>query len=163
MGKIKELLIKNKEIILYLIFGVLTTVVSIVTFWLFCKFGVNELISNIISWIISVTFAFITNKIWVFEAKTNTKGKFLTQMFLFYSSRVVTLLVEEAIIAIFVTWLKMDSLLIKIIAQVIIIVLNYILSKIIVFRKEKTKKIDEVDKVDNNSQPAEEAKTEENI
>lgn len=140
MGKIKELLIKNKEIILYLIFGVLTTVVSIVTFWLFCKIGVNELISNIISWVISVTFAFITNKIWVFEAKSNTKSKFFIQMLLFYSSRVVTLLVEEAIIAIFVTWLKMDSLLIKIIAQVIIIVLNYILSKIIVFRKEKTKK-----------------------
>lgn len=128
---------KNKEVLLYLFFGVLTTVVSIAIFAL-CNvsFGINELVSNVISWIISVAFAFFTNRIWVFAAPTKTFAEFVRQMISFYGGRVFTLLLEEAIILIFVTILGMPGMVIKLIAQVVVIVGNYVISKLIVFKKK---------------------------
>lgn len=127
---------KNKEVLLYLFFGVLTTVVSIVVFAL-CNvtLGINELVSNVISWIVSVAFAFFTNRIWVFAAPTKTASEFVRQLISFYGGRVLTLVLEEAIILIFVTMLGMPSMVIKLVAQVIVVVGNYIISKIIVFGK----------------------------
>ena len=70
MEKIKELLKKYKFIILYGIFGVLTTIINIVTYALcYDMFNISNVVSNIIAWVLSVLFAFITNKIWVFESK----------------------------------------------------------------------------------------------
>ncbi len=135
MQKIRIFLTKHKETILYLIFGGLTTLVSIGVFWLFDSIiGLDALIGNVLSWIIAVTFAFITNKFYVFEVKT--KKGLLYQLLTFYSSRLLTFFFEEGMIAIFVTWLKFDSLMVKIILQVIVIIMNYFLSKFIVFRKK---------------------------
>lgn len=127
---------KNKEVLLYLFFGVLTTMVSIAVFAL-CNvtLGINELVSNVISWIVSVAFAFFTNRIWVFAAPTKTASEFVRQLISFYGGRVLTLVLEEAIILIFVTMLGMPSMVIKLVAQVIVVVGNYIISKIIVFGK----------------------------
>lgn len=129
---------KNKEVLLYLFFGVLTTVVSIVVFAL-CNvtLGINELVSNVISWIVSVAFAFFTNRIWVFAAPTKTATEFVRQLISFYGGRVLTLVLEEAIILIFVTILGMPGMVIKLVAQVIVIVGNYIISKLIVFKTNK--------------------------
>ena len=129
---------KNKEVLLYLFFGVLTTVVSIVVFAL-CNvtLGINELVSNVISWIVSVAFAFFTNRIWVFAAPTKTASEFVRQLISFYGGRVLTLVLEEAIILIFVTILGMPGMVIKLVAQVIVIVGNYIISKLIVFKTNK--------------------------
>lgn len=126
---------KNKEVLLYLFFGVLTTVVSIVVFAL-CNvtLGINELVSNVISWIISVAFAFLTNRIWVFAAPTKTAIEFIKQMISFYGGRVLTLLLEELIVLIFVTILGLPGMIIKLVAQVIVIVGNYVISKLIVFK-----------------------------
>ena len=127
---------KHKAVLLYLFFGGLTTVISIAVFWLFRRpFGLNELIANVISWVIAVLFAFFTNRVWVFRAPTKTAGEFFRQMGSFFGGRVVTLLIEEALLAVFITWLGFPDMPVKIAAQVIVIVLNYVISKLFVFKK----------------------------
>ncbi len=129
-----KLLKEKREIILYLIFGFLTTVISILVFALFTEvIPLNELIANIISFIIAVLFAFLTNRRWVF--KNNDKQPFLLQGIKFYSARLITLFIEELIIFIFITLLSLNALAVKAIAQIVIIILNYILSKVFVFKK----------------------------
>ena len=125
---------KNKEIILYLLFGGLTTVISIVTYIFFeVTFGMNELLANIFSWILAVLFAFVTNKIWVFHAPTDTLREFIKQIIVFFGGRVATLVVEEIILFVFVTLLTFPSVTVKVVAQVIVIVLNYVISKFWIF------------------------------
>ena len=146
MSKIKDFLIKNSEVILYLVFGGLTTAVSILSFWLFISLNINELIANIFSWILAVTFAFFTNKKLVFKNKTNSPISFWKQFSLFYLSRLFTLAVEELIIAIFITILNLNSMAVKITAQVLIIILNYLISKIFIFKQNKSNPIEEQEK-----------------
>jgi putative flippase GtrA len=154
--KLKEFFVKYKEIILYLVFGVLTTAVSIGTFALTELVGIHELVGNIISWVVSVTFAFFTNRIWVFDAKTDSTKSFFVQFVLFYLSRIATFLVEELIIFVCVTLLHFNPMVIKIIAQVIVIILNFVVSKLVVFRKKKTAKEDETtDEIKENSKEEE--------
>ena len=122
---------KYEEIINYLIFGVLTTIVSILSYALFRFFNINYIISNILSWIISVTFAFITNKIYVFKSKEN---KILNEAIKFYLSRITSLLIELIIMYLAVDILNINDMISKIIVQFIVIVLNYVFSKIFVFK-----------------------------
>jgi len=134
---IKELYQKYKEIINYLIFGVLTTIVSLTTYYLLVYTILNPdkplqlQIANIISWITSVTFAYITNRKFVFGSKNKNIIKEMTK---FYSSRLTTLILDMLLMFIFVSKLKFNDKIIKLILQVIITILNYILSKIIVFK-----------------------------
>ena len=143
MKEIKKLYLKYKEIINYLIFGVLTTIVSLLTYYLLVLTILNpnnsiELqIANIISWITCVTFAYITNRKYVF----NSKDKNITKEIIkFYSSRLTTLFLDMIIMYIFVTKLQFNDKIIKIIAQILIIILNYILSKLLVFTIKKEEK-----------------------
>lgn len=135
--KLETLYRKNKEILLYLFLGGITTIISIISYAV-CNitFGINELIANIISWMLAVLFAFFTNRKWVFEATVHTVKELVRQMLYFFGGRLATLLVEEVILFIFITWLGLDSMLIKVIAQVVVIMLNYIISKFWVFKKE---------------------------
>ena len=80
-------------------------------------------------------FSFYTNRIWVFQASTNSISGFLKQMVSFYSGRVATLIIEEIISFIFITYLQYNSMVVKIIAQVVVVILNYVISKLWVFRK----------------------------
>jgi len=138
---IKEIYNKYQEIIKYLIFGVLTTIISLLTYYLlvFTILDPNKplqlQIANIISWITCVTFAYVTNRKYVFNSKNKNILKEITK---FYSSRITTLLIDMLIMFIFVTTLHFNDKIIKLIVQVIITILNYILSKILVFTK-KTK------------------------
>ena len=138
MNNIKELYLKYKEIINYLIFGVLTTVVSLATYYI-CVYTFlnpdNSLqlqVANIVSWIAGVTFAYITNRKFVFESEEQEKlkeaGKFVT-------SRIATLLTDMLIMFIGVTILKLNDKIIKLISQIIVIIAYYLLSKMLVFRK----------------------------
>ena len=143
MSKIKELYQKYKEIINYLIFGVLTTVVSLVTYYI-CVYTILDTdnavqlqIANVISWIISVAFAYITNRKFVFESKEKNKIKEASK---FVTSRIATLIMDMAIMYVGVTALKFNDKIMKLISQVVVIVMNYILSKILVFKKEKNNK-----------------------
>ena len=127
---------KNKEIINYLIFGGLTTLVSILTYALFAKiFLINYLISNVLSWIIAVMFAFITNKLYVFESKSKDKKIVFKEITNFFFFRIVSLIIEIIIMYVFVDLLSIDDLITKIIAQIIVILSNYIFSKVFVFKK----------------------------
>ena len=136
---IKNLYIKYKEIINYLIFGILTTIVSLVTYYILVLTILNPnnpiqlQIANIISWITCVTFAYITNRKYVFNS---TNNNILKEIIKFYSSRLTTLFLEIIIMYIFVTKLNFNDKIIKIIAQITIILLNYIISKILVFKKQ---------------------------
>ena len=129
---------KYKEVLLYLFFGGLAFIVSIVSFYLLIKnTAMNELVANLLSWIITVTFAYLTNRIWVFDAATDNKRELLNQIWKFYSGRIVTLIIEEVILFVFISWLGMNSIFIKTIAQIVVIVLNYVISKLFVFTKEE--------------------------
>lgn len=143
MKKVVKLYKKYEEIINYLIFGVLTTLVSLITKWglLYTILDpTNSLelqIAIIISWICSVSFAYVTNRLYVF--KSENKG-ILKEIVSFFGARLLTLGIEMFIMWLFVTYLKMNSDIMVFIwtiaTQFIIIVLNYIFSKLIVFRKK---------------------------
>ena len=123
--------------LLYLFFGGLSFIVSIATYALFnVEMGINELIANILSWIITVMFAFLTNRVWVFQSPTEGVNAFIRQMMVFYSGRVITLVIEEVILLVFITLLGFNSMAVKIVAQVIVILLNYVISKLVVFREK---------------------------
>lgn len=127
---------RHREGLLYLFFGVLTTAVSWGVFYLFCyPLSVDGLIANPISWVAAVLFAFFTNRIWVF--RTHGGGLF-SEMALFFGARLSTLLFEEGIIFLFVTTLSYDAMTVKVLGNIAVLVLNYVLSKLLVFRK-KTK------------------------
>jgi len=134
---LKKFYDKYQEIINYLIVGVLTTVVSLSTYYLLVIFLLNpekplELqIANIISWISAVTFAYFTNRKYVFKSK-NKKIKEATS---FVSSRIASLLLDMLLMFIFVTLLNINDKIAKLIVQVFITVTNYILSKLFVFKK----------------------------
>lgn len=137
MTKIKELFQKYREVIMYLLFGGLSFFLNMGLFWLIVtKLGMNALIGNVICWIIVVMFQFITNRLWVFDGKTDSFGAFLKQMGAFYGGRLLTLAIEEGIIFIFITLMKLPDMPVKLAAQVIVIVLNYVISKLLVFRKK---------------------------
>ena len=123
---------------LYLLFGGLTTIVSIGTFaWFNVGMHMNELIANVISWIFAVTFAYVTNKVWVFSVETHGMHELFIEAFHFFTGRLFTLIVEEAILLIFISKLHFNSIVVKVVAQVVVVVLNYIISKLIVFREKE--------------------------
>ena len=124
---------KHKSILLYIFFGGCTTVVSIGTFMIL-DLVMDALLANIGSWILAVSFAYVTNRRWVFDSRV--KGTAVgREMLSFYSGRLLTLGLEEALLLVFVTWLQFDSTVIKIIAQVAVLIGNYLISKLIIFRK----------------------------
>ena len=130
--------IKHKEALLYLFFGGLTFLISVLSFALLTDvLFLDALVSNVISWIIAVLFAFFTNRIWVFQAPTKTAGEFLSQMVSFFGGRVATLLLEELMIYVLITRLQFPNLPVKVVAQVVVIILNYVISKLFVFKKEE--------------------------
>lgn len=128
---------KHREMLLYLFFGGLTTVVSIGSFWLFASLlQQNEHIANTISWLLAVLFAFVTNRLWVFQAPTKGVTAFFKQMLKFYGGRLATFAAEEVIILVFITWLGFPDLAVKIAAQIVVLILNYLVSKLFVFKKK---------------------------
>ena len=140
--KIKELYIKYKEIINYLIFGVLTTLVNLITKYILLftildpTNGFQLQIAIIISWIVAVIFAYFTNRKFVFESKNQNK---LKEFISFVVARIATLLLEMFIMWFFITLLKLNSdlyvVIFTLVAQVAVVIGNYIFSKLFVFKK----------------------------
>lgn len=127
---------KYKMVLMYLFFGGLSFFLNLGLFALLdgvCH--IHELIANVICWIACVLFQFVTNRLWVFDGRTESTGALVKQMTSFFGGRVFTLLVEEAIIFVFITWLGFNDMIVKLIAQIVVIVLNYVISKWFVFRK----------------------------
>ena len=123
----------SREIIMYLVFGVLTTVVNLI-FYHICNKVMNVLISNVIAWIAAVIFAFITNKLFVFDSKSWSPKVIAKEIPSFTAARLITLGIEEAGLAIMITWLHLDEILTLPFADVV--VLNYVFSKLIIFKKK---------------------------
>ena len=152
METIKKLLKKYKEIIMYLIFGVATTVVNWIAYIVCTKlFGLSgaELsngqiaVCNGIAWVVAVTFAFVTNKLFVFDSKNTEKRFILVEAAKFFGSRIFSgifeILLPSGLIAIGLNQavFGVEGAIAKAITSVVVIVLNYVLSKLFVFRKEK--------------------------
>ena len=146
--KIKAFISEHREGVLYLLFGGLTTVVSIVSFAIFNAILGDDmyLISNLISWIIAVVFAFFTNKNFVFSSKANDRKTLLTEGGKFLSARVLSLGLEELILWVMLDAFGMSSLVVigfitgeiiaKTVATVAVVIANYFISKFFVFKKK---------------------------
>ena len=136
--KIKGLLTSYRSVVMYLIFGVLTTVVNIISFWVFAHpVGLGTVPSNIIAWIISCTFAYLTNRKWVFESTVKDSKGIVREVISFFACRLATLGAETLFMWIFIDILGFNDLIIKVIANFMVIVLNYVASKLIIFTKKK--------------------------
>ena len=153
MNKIKELYEKHREIIVYFVFGVLTTAVNLITFYtLETLFGTegSYLYNNVIAWVVAVAFAYVTNKLVVFESKSWAPSVVLKEVAEFVGARLFSLGVEEAGLWLFVELLSFGAVSIKIlgfnltggfiakvILAVIVVILNYFFSKFIIFKNKK--------------------------
>ena len=128
---------KYKEALLYLFFGGTAFFLNIFLFAAIDKcFHISELVNNIICWIVCVLYQYFTNRTWVFDGHVDTAAEFIRQLVSFFGGRLFTLFLEELIIAVFITWLGFNTMAVKLVAQVVVIVTNYIISKLIVFKKK---------------------------
>lgn len=135
---------KHKSVLLYLLFGGLSFFLNIGLFIVINKTGLHELINNIICWVVCVIFQFVTNRIWVFNAKTDTFSKFVLQLLNFFAGRLFTLFMEEAILFVFIEICQLNTLLVKIVGQIVVIILNYIISKLFVFKRQDKQISDQI-------------------
>lgn len=134
----KQYLIEKKlwEIFIYLFFGGLTTVINIVVFTTSYKiFQLSWPLSNSISWIISVLFAFITNKIWVFQSKTTGFRALSWEFSKFLGARIISFGMDMACMYLLIDMLHTGNLIAKIITQVVVVIANYFFSKVFIFKK----------------------------
>ena len=132
---IKEYWDKYKDVILYLVFGVFTTVVNIVSYWVCAHvFGMSVMASTVIAWALAVFFAYVTNRTMVFHSSATEKGEILKEIGSFFACRLGTGVVDWVIMFVFVTVLHFNDMIIKIAANFIVIVLNYVLSKFVIFK-----------------------------
>ncbi len=125
---------KYKEPLLYIVFGIATTLVNFITYFLLSKLDFSTAISTSLAWLLAVLFAFFTNRKYVFEA---SKNGFLKQLFGFFSMRIATGVLDVLIMILLVDFLEFNDLLIKLLSNVLVIILNYIFSKFLVFKKKK--------------------------
>ncbi|MFY9199037.1 MAG: GtrA family protein [Acutalibacteraceae bacterium] len=144
----------NKEVILYIVFGVLTTVVNLVVFTIcnrafdgtnflnsdflsFLFLGKPYLLSNTIAWIVAVVFAFFTNKMFVFQSKSFEIKNLLKELTSFLGARVFSLIVEQIGLFILIDKVLLNELVSKIILGIVVVILNYFFSKLFIFKKSK--------------------------
>lgn len=135
--RIVDLFFKYREIIMYIIVGGMTTVVYFLSYALFKYLGVHYEINTVFSWIAAVLFAFITNKLIVFQSMS--KNNTLKEMIKFFAARLTTLGVDLLLTFLLIAVLALSEWIAKISVQFIILVLNYVFSKLFVFKNSKSK------------------------
>lgn len=135
---LKHLYEKYKDIIPYVFFGVCTTLVNIAAYW-FCAHLLRLAIvpSTIVAWFIAVLFAYITNRKWVFHSESSTRKEIQRELVYFYMCRLGTGIVDWLCMYVFVDLLHLNDLVIKVGTNLLVIALNYIASKLLVFKKRK--------------------------
>lgn len=126
---------KYREALLYLFFGGCTTLVNIVAFYIIRKFGVSTYITNIIAWFLSVVFAFITNKLFVFESKNTSFKDSFKECFSFFLFRVISLVFDMGIMYLFIDLLNINEMVSKVFSNIFVIIINYVFSKLFIFKK----------------------------
>jgi len=133
-----KILMKYKGIVLYLIFGVLTTLINIAVYGIcYYNMSLSNILSTVIAWLLAVLFAFITNKYYVFNSKSFEKTLIFHELFYFFLCRIGTGILDVAIMYIFVDGLNFPALFMKAIANVLVIILNYIASKQVIFKRKQ--------------------------
>ena len=125
---------KFREIFLYLLFGALTTAVNIISFYFLDLIDLPTAVSTTLAWLISVIFAFVTNKLFVFESR---KNPLLKELFSFFGCRIFTGVLDILIMLVFVDMFEFNSLLIKVLSNILVIILNFLFSKFFIFKKVK--------------------------
>ena len=138
---LKSFFKKYEHLIAYLFFGFLTTLINLVSFWLLSSFTkIATIPATVTSWIITVAFSFIKNKILVFKSKNKTKKETTKEIINFLIARVATLFVEVFLMWLMVDQLHHDKLIWKLLCNVITVVLNYLFSRLFVFKNSHLSK-----------------------
>ena len=132
--KLFEIYKKNKELINYLIVGVIGTIISIASFAVLMKVGVETVASNVISWIITVIVMYVMNRYFVFAEHAKGVARIIREIVSFVSARIFTLLLETLIVWLGIDVMHLNAIIIKTVAQILVIVLNYVFSKLFIFR-----------------------------
>ena len=133
---IKKLFEKYKELISYVFWGGATTAVNYCVYFLCTKLQqMNYLVSNVLSWVVAVAFAFVVNKLFVFASKRWAVGTVLSEFWKFVSARILSGVLETGILFLFVSVLMLPDAPVKIAAGVLVIVINYVISKWLIFKK----------------------------
>ncbi|MFI3173014.1 MAG: GtrA family protein [Eubacteriales bacterium] len=134
--KIKDLIQKYREIINYGIFGVLTTVINVIVYQVaYATLGYSNVMSTVIAWIVAVIFAYVTNRKYVFESQNNTVKVILVEIGGFFLCRGATGVLDVVIMYVGVDVMMLPSIMMKIASNILVIIINYIASKIIIFKK----------------------------
>ena len=134
----KKLIEKYHEQISYLFWGGMTTLVSYATYFVFSRlFDLDPLISNVLSWICAVAFAYVTNKIFVFRSASWEPGVVANEVWKFVSARIFSFFLEMAIMFVFVKLFHFNDLVVKVCANIVVVIVNYFLSKFLIFAKKK--------------------------
>lgn len=131
--------IMNREVISYLIFGVLTTLVNWAVYGIMLRAGIDYRVANAAAWAVSVLFAFLVNKLYVFQSRSWGLGFVTRELGAFVACRGVSGIMEMAFMIMMVSWLRMDKYVSKVIVSVIVVIANYVFSKLFIFRKSDEK------------------------
>ena len=133
----KELLRKYRDQILYLIFGALTTAVNIAVYWLCAHpLGLPVVLSSVIAWLAAVFFAYVTNRKWVFQSQVSSRAGVFRECLSFLLCRLATGVMDWGLMYLLVDCLHWPDLWVKIGVNILVILLNYVFSKLLVFRKK---------------------------
>ncbi len=137
MNKVNKIIEEHKDVIPYIFFGVCTTLVNMIVYW-FCAHVIclSVLISTVVGWILSVLFAYITNRKWVFHSTVTGYKDIFKEITSFFSCRLLTGFLDLFCMFLFVDIFHMNDMIIKILANVIVIVLNYVASKLLIFKQK---------------------------
>lgn len=135
---LKKIYKTNKQLLLYLFFGVCTTAINTICYGvLYALLYIDNITSTIIAWMVAVIFAFITNKVYVFESQRTKRSERLKEFTSFFSCRILTGVLDIAIMAVTVDYLKWNSLVWKLISNIIVTIINYVASKFVIFKNNK--------------------------
>lgn len=136
MEKAKNLLEKYWDVITYLVFGVLTTVVNYLVYLpVYNLLGLSAAVSNAIAWVAAVAFAYLTNKPFVFKSHDWSAKTVVPELSKFVSCRVASGLIETGILVLTVDLLHWNGNIWKLVTSVLVVVLNYVASKLLIFKK----------------------------
>lgn len=137
MEKLRELCKKYRELLLYLIFGVLTTLVNYGVWWILAPFFKASTVPVAVAWVLSVLFAYGTNRKFVFESKVTGGRALLLEISSFFAARALSGVLDLCFMWIFADWLRFDGRIVKLVSNVFVVIFNYVASKLVIFRKKK--------------------------
>ena len=136
-----EFLKKYIDVLAYLFFGGCTTLINVAAYWVMtCIFQYSNIPSTIVAWIVAVFFAYLTNRRWVFHSEATGRTAILKETAMFYICRIATGFVDLGSMWFFVDVLKLNGVVMKFMTNILVIVLNFIASKMIIFKRNKVRK-----------------------